>query len=188
MSHETLIVGQARWRRLDLPGTDAAQLQRGVEGWRLTGRAGFTDGDAPWDLEYEVDCGTDWVTTGARINGTTGDAAVSLQIARSSAGEWSLNGKDVPLVAGHRDIDLAFTPATNLISLRRLNLTIGEEEEVVAAWLTFPKLSLMPLRQWYRRESLTTYAYRVPDLSFSAKLTVRPDGFVSDYAGLWREM
>lgn len=87
---------------------------------------------------------------------------------------------------GCTDVDLAFTPATNLLSLRRLELAVGQQAEVVAAWLTFPEFSLIPLRQRYRRTSRTTYDYAAPDLPFAGILTVNAEGFVLDYAGLWR--
>ena len=105
---------------------------------------------------------------------------------RSAIGEWTLNGVAVPAVEGCTDVDLAFTPATNLLSLRRLDLAVGQEAEVVAAWLTFPAFSLIPLRQRYRRTSQASYDYAAPDLPFAGILTVSPEGFVLDYAGLWR--
>ena len=97
-----------------------------------------------------------------------------------------MNGDAIPAVAGCTDVDLAFTTATNLLSLRRLDLGVGQEAEVVAAWLSFPDFALTPLRQRYRRTSQSTYDYAAPDLPFAGILTVNPEGFVLDYAGLWR--
>lgn len=175
-----------RWRRLDLPGRDEARLRHELGSWRLEGHAKFIDGTNRWELGYTVNCTPDWTTMGAMVKGQSDRGAIEANVARSAMGGWTLNGAPVPTVAGCTDVDLAFTPATNLLPLRRLDLAVGQEAEVVAAWLTFPEFSLTPLRQRYRRTSETTYDYAAPDLRFAGILTVNPDGFVLDYAGLWR--
>jgi hypothetical protein len=83
------------------------------------------------------------------------------------------------------DLDLGFTPATNLISVRRLRLRVGERAEVIAAWIPYPDFRLEPLRQLYHRVTATVYAYECPALSFRSRLTVAPDGFVTAYPPLW---
>jgi hypothetical protein len=177
---------RVRWRRLDLPGIDVAELGGDEHTWRLTGTADFSEGSAQCHLSYAVLCAADWTTLAARVNGDRGGVPIAVDVARSSAGRWSIGGHEVPAVPGSADIDLAFTPATNLIPLRRLNLAIGQEGEAMAAWLTFPDFSLRPLRQKYRRTSPTTYAYSAPELAFQATLTVTDQGFVREYPGLWR--
>lgn len=175
-----------RWRRFDLPGHDEARLRGELESWHLEGRAEFVEDGNRWQLGYTVTCGPDWVTTRALVKGHSGRGAIEANVVRSGTGRWTLNGAEVPSVAGCTDVDLAFTPATNLLSLRRLDLAVGHEAEVVAAWVTFPEFSLIPLRQRYRRISQTSYDYVAPDLPFAGMLTVSPEGFVQDYAGLWR--
>lgn len=175
-----------RWRRLDLPGQDEARLHSEPGSRHLEGHAEFIDGTNRWELGYTVSCTPDWTTTRAMVKGHSGRGSIEAKVVRSAAGGWTLNGAPVPAVAGSTDVDLAFTPATNLLALRRLDLAVGQEAEVVAAWLTFPEFSLIPLRQRYRRISQTAYDYSAPDLPFAGILTVNPEGFVLDYAGLWR--
>ncbi|HJR34025.1 MAG TPA: putative glycolipid-binding domain-containing protein [Gemmatimonadales bacterium] len=175
-----------RWRRLDLPGHDQARLRSEPGSRRLEGHAEFSDGTNRWDLRYSVSCTLDWTTTRAIVRGHSDRGAIEATVVRSAGGGWTLNGAPVPAVAGCIDVDLAFTPATNLLSLRRLDLAVGQKAEVVAAWLTFPEFALTPLRQRYHRTSQASYDYSAPDLPFAGILTVNPDGFVIDYAGLWR--
>lgn len=175
-----------RWRRLDLPGLDQARLLQASGSWHLDGQSEFVEGGNQWTLGYRVECGLDWTTTRAVVKGHSDRGAIEANATRSPAGRWTLNGVEAPAVAGCTAVDLAFTPATNLLSLRRLDLAVGEEAEVVAAWITFPDFSLTPLRQRYRRTAQTTYDYAAPDVPFSGVLTVHPEGFVLDYAGLWR--
>ena len=85
------------------------------------------------------------------------------------------------------DLDLAFSPATNLLTIRRLGLAVGDEAPVRAAWLRFPELRLEPLAQRYRRLAAERYGYEaVADgAAFGAELRVAPSGFVLEYPGLW---
>ena len=175
-----------RWRRLDLPGHDEVRLHSESGSRHLKGHAEFIDSTNRWKLGYTVTCTPDWTTTHALVKGHSDRGVIEANVVRSAAGEWTLNGAPVSAVAGCTDVDLAFTPATNLLSLRRLDLAVGQEAEVVAAWLTFPEFALIPLRQRYRRTSQGTYDYSAPDLPFAGILTVNPEGFVIDYAGLWR--
>lgn len=89
-----------------------------------------------------------------------------------------------PLVV---DIDLGFSPATNLLPIRRLSLARGQEAEVRAAWLPFPSLTFEVLPQVYRREGLQTYRYESGGGVFVRLLEVDAVGFVTDYPGLWAE-
>jgi hypothetical protein len=99
---------------------------------------------------------------------------------------WFLNGAECPTVAGCLDIDLAFSPSTNLLPIRRLSLAPGEEAEVRAAWLTFPALMFEPLPQGYRREGGSTYRYTTDGGNFVRMLEANFAGFVTGYPGLWQ--
>src|SRR5690606_5431759 len=100
---------------------------------------------------------------------------------------WSLNGEPCPSVAGCIDIDLGFTPATNLLPIRRLALAVGQQAEVRAAWLPFPALALEPLPQLYRRQAEHTYHYESNGGSFVRTLEVDDVGLVVRYPGLWEK-
>lgn len=180
MDHATVA-----WRRLDLPGHDQAQLRREPRTWLLEGHADFHDGSVHWKLSYVVVCTHEWTTLSAEVHGGRDGARFDVTLARGRSGRCTLNGTEVPAVTGCSDVDLAFTPATNLLALRRLDLAVGQEANVTAAWLTYPEFALIPLRQRYHRTSSTVYAYGAPDHAFAAALTVSSEGFVLDYPGLW---
>jgi uncharacterized protein len=175
------------WRRLDVPGHDAAVLVEATGGAELRGMAVFRDEGGPTALHYRVHCSPDWQTTEGHVHGWLGARPVELFIRRDAGGCWTLNGAGCPAVAGCVDLDLSFTPATNLLPLRRLALAVGDTAEVRSAWLQWPADTLTPLVQRYARESATTYAYEadLPDDRFVGVLRVDPHGWVLDYAGLW---
>jgi len=82
-------------------------------------------------------------------------------------------------------LDLNFSPATNLLPIRRLELAVGQEGEVRAAWLRFPGLKLEPLEQRYKRIDQNTYRYESGGGEFVAQLSVNEDGFVAKYPNFW---
>jgi uncharacterized protein len=150
----------------------------------------FHDEAGPTALHYVIRCDSEWQTTDATINGWSGTRIVALQVQRTNAGSWTLNGVPCPAVAGCIDLDLGFTPATNLVPLRRLDLTVKQSAGVRSAWLEWPPgTELTPLVQRYTRRSITEYDYEA-DLpgaeKFAGALRVEPGGWVLDYAELWQ--
>jgi uncharacterized protein len=172
------------WRRLDSPGHDWARLSGPKSAPVLRGTSVFLEDGIPGRLDYRIRCDAGWETRGADVLGWVGDRKVTLSIGRSAAGSWTLNGRPVPEVEGCTDLDLSFTPATNLLAIRRLALGIGEEGEARAAWLVFPGLDLRPLAQRFRRSGGNSYSYR-SDNGFATELKVDGRGFVVDYPPLW---
>lgn len=172
------------WRRLDLPGHDACRLVRVGAGWRLEGTAVFRDDAGPAQLAYAVQADPAWRTTRARVSGWIGDRSIDADIVAAD-GAWRLNGAVAAAVAGCVDVDLGFTPATNLLSIRRLSLANGAAAAVRAAWFDIATADLRPLEQRYERRGDTAYWYEAPAFGYAAALDVLPTGFVRHYPRLW---
>jgi hypothetical protein len=136
-------------------------------------------------LDYVVVCDEGWKTLSGRVTGWLGTELVEVEVT-NEAGRWRLNGVDSPAVAGCVDLDLNFSPSTNLLPIRRLGLAIGAEASVRAAWLRFPSFALEPLDQLYRRTGDATYRYESAAGAFVRDLRVNAAGFVTDYPGFWR--
>ena len=176
----------ARWRRLDLPGTDEAHLLSVAGGCTLAGIARFRDEDGPVSLSYLVDIDEDWGTRSAVVIGTVPSGPYRIHVKAGPHRTWTFNGDRVPAVTGCIDFDLGFTPATNILSIRRMALPVGTEAEVTVAWLpSLDAKTLQPLRQVYHRIADDQYCYSCPDLPFDSTLRVNGEGFVLDYPPLW---
>lgn len=173
------------WRLFEQSGHDAARLCPLESGWRLSGVSVFAQEQRPCKLDYVVECDSDWRTRLVRVSGWMGDEPIELDIT-ADAGVWKLNGVEHPEVAGCVDVDLSFTPATNLLPIRRLNLAIGSEAPVVAAWLRVPGFKLEQLDQVYRRTAENCYHYESNSGTFVRDLEVTSSGFVLHYPGLWQ--
>lgn len=173
------------WRRLDQPGHESARLvAQGVE-WHLAGTAVFTHERQPCRLDYLVVCTAAWQTASARVTGWVGPESVEIALAVDSARRWRLNGWECPAVTGCLDIDLNFSPSTNLLPIRRLTPAIGQAVQVRAAWLRFPGFALEPLDQVYRRLDAATYRYESAGGRFVTELATDEAGFVTRYPGFW---
>jgi uncharacterized protein len=173
------------WRRVDQPGHEVARLFPQGCGWRLTGSAVFASDGRPCQLDYLVVCDADWKTLSGRVTGWIGTDLVEVEVT-TEAGRWRLNGVDCPAVAGCTDLDLNFSPSTNLLPIRRLGLAVGAEATVRAAWLRFPGFTFEPLDQLYRRTGDTTYRYESAGGAFVRDLHVNAAGFVLDYPDFWQ--
>lgn len=174
------------WRRLDQLGLEFAKLVSIDGEWYLTGTVVILNERMPCELRYRVVCDPDWRTLSADIRGTLGVQPVSIQIANDTQLGWVMNGGLCAGLDGCTDIDLAFTPATNSIPIRRLALKVGDSADVSAAWLRFPTMAVERLEQRYTRLSESKFRYESGDGTFVRELSVTPDGFVQDYPGLWR--
>lgn len=173
------------WRRLDQPGHEAARLWSHESSWHLAGTAVFAHDQQPCLIDYHLICGADWHTRSGRVEGWVGDMTVEIALSVDASQRWWLNGKEIPAVAGCLDLDLNFSPSTNLLPIRRLALEIGQAAEVKAAWLRFPSFRLEPLEQSYSRLADETYRYESAGGKFVRELTVNTAGFVTSYPDFW---
>jgi hypothetical protein len=178
---------RARWRRLDVPGCEEAFIERTAGGWRLSGVVDVKDAALAARLKYAVGCDPEWRTRWALIEGEAGGSPVRFSLEADGTGQWRCEGIALPELSGAMDVDFGFTPATNLLPIRRLAMTVGESMSVQSAWLRFPELRLQPLTQTYTREAEHTFRYcaLVDGEPFSALLDIDGFGRVVRYEGLW---
>jgi len=173
------------WRRLDTPGHDACHLKGNDVGWTLDGTAVFLQDGVPARLAYRIDCDLKWHTRQGQVLGFLGVKSTEFSIVRTTAGAWTLNGAVVSGLEGCVDLDLGFTPATNLLPVRRLALAEGQAADAPAAWLDVFAGTVQILPQRYERRSQSTYWYEASSIHFEALLDVAPVGFIRRYPGLW---
>jgi uncharacterized protein len=174
------------WRRLDKPGHESARLFLLDSRWQLAGTAVFVHDSQPCRLDYLLECDSQWRTLSGKVAGWVGDRTIEVDISVDSQRRWWLNGEECIEVTGCLDLDLNFSPLTNLLPIRRLDLAVGQDAGVRAAWLRFPSFKLEPLDQLYRRVETSTYRYESAGGSFVAKLEVNEVGFVTHYPDFWR--
>ena len=107
-------------------------------------------------------------------------------IYRDAEGTWTANGAARPDLAPCFEIDLAATPLTNTLALKRLDLVEGEPRRMQAAYITVPELQVRVDEQEYTLLSAMKFRYRGPSTNFEAEVTNDADQFVVDYPPGWK--
>ena len=176
------------YQRHDEPGGEIMTVGRDARGWRLAGKVAIASvGRGPASLAYDVRVDERWHTRVVQIDGTIDGERIESELRSDGAGRWTLDGAPQPQVDGAIDIDLEFTPATNLLAIRRLEVDVGQGAEVRAAWVRLRPLRLEILEQRYRRTAPDLWSYHamVDGEPFSAELQTDARGMVVRYGELW---
>jgi len=169
------VLACALWRRLDAVGHEACWLERGGAGWRLEGTAVFSHASGSAGIVYSVDCSENWEAVSGQVRGRVGERGIEFAIARRGRA-WSLNGDPVPGLDHLVDLDLGFTPATNLTQLRRVAIDQGQVAQLPAAWFDVDTGTLTELPQTYERRGEFAYWYEAPSVGYQGLLELAPNG------------
>ena len=175
------------WRRLDMPGHESARVFFAEDSWYLEGTAVFLYEDKSCRLDYLIECDDKWNTTAADVTGWVGEEIVELEIDIDEDRRWFINGKESPAVKGCLDVDFHFSPITNTLPIRRLNIPTGKEAAVKAAWLKFPEFNFEPLEQTYTQLDEMHYRYESGGGKFMREIAVNEAGLVTDYPDYFTE-
>ena len=170
------------WQRLDGTGLDRATLVADAEGFRLAGTALVGEGTDNFDIRYSVLADAGWQTrvVAAHLQGPDGERRLSLRV---DGGRWTMGGDELSELSGAVDVDFAFTPATNTLPIKRLDLDVGDSAAIDVAVVAFPGRSIELATQTYERTGEFTYRYASGD--FTTDLTVNDHGLITHYPGLW---
>jgi hypothetical protein len=154
-------------------------------GYELTGKTLIVHDEIRVEISYRVETASDWATTFATVEIPA--LAVSHEVTVPKPGHWLVDGELRPDLDGCVDIDLGWTPATNTLPIRRLQLENGDRATIRAAWLKWSELQFMAANQTYTRAGESSWQYASGD--FSAELLVDDDGVVIRYGDppIWQE-
>jgi uncharacterized protein len=92
----------------------------------------------------------------------------------------------MPEFTGAIDVDLAMTPFTNTLPIRRLGLAVGASADIIVVYVTFPDLAVIADPQRYTRLAERTYRFESLDGGFVRNIEVDEHGLVVTYPGLFR--
>ncbi len=173
------------WKSLFQPGHEWFRLLSGEAGCKFLGTVVVSlGGKTPALIRYEIDCDRHWQTRRVQVEQQTASDTRQLELECSGELKWFVNGRYEALLDGCQDVDIAASPSTNTLPIRRLGLAVGASAPVSAAWVRFPSLEVAVLEQSYGRLDEARYLYESRP-SFQAELTVDDLGLVVTYAGGW---
>ncbi|MFP2956736.1 putative glycolipid-binding domain-containing protein [Myxococcus sp. 1LA] len=176
------------WRRLLSPGSEYFELRARPEGWVLAGSVVLVDEGLPHFVEYSVTTNAAWETQEVHVLRRNGDGEARLQLRVDAERRWWKGDEEVVHLRGCPDIDVACTPSTNTLPIRRLGLEVGQAADVRAAWIRIPSLALEVLPQRYTRLTETRYRYESNGGRFVAEVDVDADGIVTNYPPGWERV
>ena len=136
--------------------------------------------EQPIRLRYGLECESSWSPLRVTVD-VYGRPPVSL--AREGDRWFDGDGRERRDLAGCLDVDIALTPLTNTIPIRRLALDPGESADLDVVYIHPGRtVDVSAQRQRYTR---TGDGFRYQSGSFRADLRVNADGIVTEYPGLW---
>ncbi|WP_017571054.1 putative glycolipid-binding domain-containing protein [Nocardiopsis halotolerans] len=182
----------AVWTRTDVSeGLGLGTLIPEPCGYRLEAGETVVVGEERFFTRFSVRTDLAWTTreVSAEVLSSHGLESVTLNV---RGGHWSgADGTRLPELVGCLDVDVAATPLTNTLPIRRLGLRPGEYRDIAVAWIDIPSLRVRRVRQRYTRhpaeEGLERYTYRDP-LHGEYRLSVDGDGVVVDYERFARRL
>jgi uncharacterized protein len=178
------------WSSLQQVGLEQLHLVENETGVVADGLVLGSDQATPFRLWYQVQTDSTWYVRECFLQ-VGGEQGQTLHLSTDGKGHWT-DGAGVAYSAldGCLDLDIACTPFTNTLPIRRLALTPGERVELLVAYLTVPDLSIRPVQQLYiclsRTASGGLYRYEEVESHFTADLLVDAQGLLVDYPGIWK--
>jgi uncharacterized protein len=139
----------------------------------------------PYLVEYRLDAPSGWITRRLEVEASGAGWRRWLSLEHDGSGRWTADGERVPEVDGALDCDLAYSPLTNLMPVRRSGLhEHSGSEDFVMAWVSVPDLHVHASPQRYEHVRPGVVRYVALDGDFTAELELDDDGLVVRYPRL----
>ena len=177
-----------RWRPVGGTGLEHLSIEPEEGGIAARGVIIGELGAEPYGVDYTIVCGPDWTVRQLDL-GTT--AGMALSLTSDGKGSWrNHDGRPLPEFDGCIDVDLAGSPFTNTLPIRRLDWSRSSGPASLSV-LFIPFDTFVPRREaqtYTALEGGRTFRNRSADGSFTADLTVDRDGLVRDYPSLFERV
>lgn len=165
------------WESDLLDSRETFTLAAGADGYELAGTTLIMHDDVRVEITFRVDVASHWSTRNATIDIPA--LARNHRVEVPEPGTWVIDGERRTDLDGCTDIDLGWTPATNTIPIRRLQLEGRDSATIRAAWLKWSELQFIATDQSYTRIDNTKWRYASGN--FTADLLVDDHGVVLTY-------
>jgi len=162
-----------RWQTWDGAGDETLSLRWENEAWTAIGEVGREA------VSYVIRLSPLWQVRQFLLFRDQDEP--DLWLGNDGAGRWGeINGAHRPDLDGCIDIELACTPFTNTLPIRRLQLDVGDGAELAVATIDVETLGIVPARRRY--EHLEHGRWRRTDIGSGSTVEFRVDeyGLVHD--------
>lgn len=143
-------------------------------------------------IRYQVCCDLGWQVRKVVVTALT-ETEQTIHFVADGLGNWTTAaGQPIAELTGCLDVDIAVTPFTNTLPIRRLNLRAGESATINVVYIAVPALQVTVAPQRYTCLATSsaggTYQFESLDSSFAAVLSVDAEGLVEEYPQLFKRI
>lgn len=175
-----------RWKSEDGVGLEHLSLQHRDDVIVADGVVIGDCGDGPFGCSYRICCDSLWRVRSVEVHAAGG---ASLVLTSDGEGHWrDGDGADQPGLSGCIDVDIAATPFTNTLPVRRLGAALRQRTGITVVYIPIPSLAACRLEQAYTLLPDGSYLYEGPIGSFQAELELDRDGLVLRYPSLFTRL
>ncbi|WP_210527753.1 putative glycolipid-binding domain-containing protein [Rubellimicrobium arenae] len=188
MTFRAPVPRDVRWRPEEGEGLEHLSLRPGPDAVMARGVVVGARGGPPYGVHYAIACDAAWQVVSLDLWTTDGRL---LRLRSDEQGSWTDgDGHPLPAFEGCLDIDLAGSPFTNTLPIRRLALAPEDGPvELKVLFVPFDDFEpVLDLQRYRCIEPSRLYRFEAVDGTFAADLPVDEDGLVVDYPGLFRRV
>lgn len=176
------------WRSLASPGVEHVRIDESHPEWTVFDSMFFRAHEK--DVRrggYTLIIDKVWRVLELRIMAETQPGNMIAQhLLASGDGAWTdADERRIPSLDGCIEVDIAWTPLTNTLPVRRLDLQGNEPQEIDVVYVSMPDLGISRVRQRYTRLGDHRVRYESLSSGFTRELTIDDEGFVVDYPDLF---
>ncbi len=171
----------ARWRTWDHQHLETLTLRWENEGWTATGEVGREA------VTYVLRLSATWQVRQFLLFRDLDEP--DLWLGADGTGRWGeMNGAHRHDLAGCTDIDLAVTPFTASIPIRRLGLAVGDTADVTAATVDVDTLGVLSAAQRFERVTARRFRRTILASGEITEFDVDEYGLVHDEPDAYRRL
>lgn len=187
MLFRPLAARNVRWAPLAGEGLEHLHLTATPDGIAARSVVIGERGGVSYGVSYDIRCDAGWRVTQFQIEAAHGDR---LALTSPEPGRWlAVDDTERADLAGCIDLDLAGTPFTNTLPIRRLGPALCTAAELRMVYVPFDTFEPFADAQRYSEiEPGRLYRYEAMDGAFDADLPLDEDGLVLDYPTLFRRL
>ncbi|WP_201308778.1 putative glycolipid-binding domain-containing protein [Puerhibacterium puerhi] len=171
-----------RWDGLESGSTETCTVRDTDDGVLVEAVVRGPSGDCAYTLS--ADARWRFRALDVRLGGRSVHVRYDVDGAADGA-EWTVDGQVRRDLAAAREVDLAASPLTNTLPIRRLVLEVGQSADITTAWVAVPELTVVADPQRYSRLGDRQYRFESRDSDFERVITVDEHGLVVSYPGLF---
>jgi uncharacterized protein len=173
------------WTGLEYHSMENCLIRGGMKGTTIDSTIiGLYEGKI-YKADYTIKVNEKWETQELSIRSRHSDHEQDILLTKNSEGDWMMNDEKMYAFTGCFDVDIAITPFTNTLPIKRLALNNDEEQTISVIYFDLLNWEVKPVKQLYRRISENLYHYENTPNSFEADIKVDKDGFVIEYPKLF---